>query len=188
MSLQHWVNDGLLTIFFLVVGLEIKREFTVGHLASRRSAALPIAAAIGGMVVPAALYLAGHPAGAVVARLGRADGDRHRLRRRPDRDDGRARAGRAAHLPDRRRDRRRHRRDPRGRGVLFRRPARRLSRRRRRAHRRAGAAQPRRMSTASRPTCCSASRSGRASMPAACTRRSPACSWRCSSRRDRRRT
>ncbi|MCE3250468.1 MAG: nhaA 3 [Geminicoccaceae bacterium] len=56
MSLQHWVNDGLLTIFFLVVGLEIKREFTVGHLASRRSAALPIAAAVGGMVAPAALY------------------------------------------------------------------------------------------------------------------------------------
>jgi NhaA family Na+:H+ antiporter len=56
MSLRHWVNDGLLTIFFLVVGLEIKREFTVGHLASRRSAALPIAGAIGGMVVPAVLY------------------------------------------------------------------------------------------------------------------------------------
>ena len=56
MSLQHWVNDGLLTIFFLVVGLEIKREFTVGHLASRRAAALPVAAAIGGMVVPAVLY------------------------------------------------------------------------------------------------------------------------------------
>ena len=56
MSLRHWVNDGLLTIFFLVVGLEIKREFTVGHLASRRSAALPIAAAIGGMAVPAAIY------------------------------------------------------------------------------------------------------------------------------------
>ena len=57
MSLQHWVNDGLLTLFFLVVGLEIKREFTVGHLASRRSAALPIAGAIGGMVAPAVLYL-----------------------------------------------------------------------------------------------------------------------------------
>jgi len=52
----NWVNDGLLTIFFLVVGLEIKREFTVGHLASRRSAALPVAAAIGGMVVPALIY------------------------------------------------------------------------------------------------------------------------------------
>ncbi len=63
LSLRHWVNDGLLTVFFLVVGLEIKREFTVGHLASRRSAALPIAAAIGGMVVPAALYALIIPSG-----------------------------------------------------------------------------------------------------------------------------
>jgi len=63
MSLRHWVNDGLLTIFFLVVGLEIKREFTVGHLAQRRSAALPIAAAIGGMIVPAGLYMLVIPAG-----------------------------------------------------------------------------------------------------------------------------
>jgi NhaA family Na+:H+ antiporter len=57
LSLLHWVNDALLTLFFLVVGLEIKREFTVGHLASRRSAALPIAAAIGGMAVPALTYV-----------------------------------------------------------------------------------------------------------------------------------
>src|SRR5690606_8264697 len=57
LPLKGWVNDGLLTLFFLVVGLEIKREFTVGHLASRRSAALPVAAAIGGMVVPAGLYV-----------------------------------------------------------------------------------------------------------------------------------
>jgi Na+:H+ antiporter, NhaA family len=64
MSLRHWVNDGLLTVFFLVVGLEIKREFTVGHLASRRSAALPIAAAIGGMAVPALLYALFVPTGA----------------------------------------------------------------------------------------------------------------------------
>lgn len=63
LSLRHWVNDALLTIFFLVVGLEIKREFTVGHLASRRSAALPVAAAIGGMAVPAALYGLIIPAG-----------------------------------------------------------------------------------------------------------------------------
>jgi Na+:H+ antiporter, NhaA family len=59
----HWINDGLLTIFFLVVGLEIKREFTVGHLASRRSAALPVAAAVGGMVVPALIYSLIIPAG-----------------------------------------------------------------------------------------------------------------------------
>jgi NhaA family Na+:H+ antiporter len=57
LSLKDWINDGLLTIFFLVVGLEIKREFTIGHLAGRRSAALPIAAAIGGMVMPALLYV-----------------------------------------------------------------------------------------------------------------------------------
>jgi NhaA family Na+:H+ antiporter len=57
MSLQHWINDALLTIFFLVVGLEIKREFTVGRLANRRSAALPVAGAIGGMIVPALLFL-----------------------------------------------------------------------------------------------------------------------------------
>jgi NhaA family Na+:H+ antiporter len=56
LSLLHWINDGLLTVFFLVVGLEIKREFTVGHLASLRSAALPVAAAIGGMAVPAGIY------------------------------------------------------------------------------------------------------------------------------------
>jgi NhaA family Na+:H+ antiporter len=56
LSLLHWINDGLLTIFFLVVGLEIKREFTVGHLATRESAALPIAAAIGGLALPALLY------------------------------------------------------------------------------------------------------------------------------------
>jgi len=63
MSLLDWVNDALLTVFFLVVGLEIKREFTVGHLASRRSAALPIAAALGGMAVPALIYVSLVPAG-----------------------------------------------------------------------------------------------------------------------------
>jgi NhaA family Na+:H+ antiporter len=64
MSVRHWVNDALLTVFFLVVGLEIKREFTVGRLATRRSAALPIAAAIGGMAVPALIYTLLIPAGA----------------------------------------------------------------------------------------------------------------------------
>ena len=59
----RWVNDGLLTIFFLVVGLEIKREFTVGHLAKPRLAAMPVAASIGGMVVPAAIYLLLIPSG-----------------------------------------------------------------------------------------------------------------------------
>ena len=63
LSLRHWINDGLLTFFFLVVGLEIKREFTVGHLAGWRSAALPVAGALGGMVLPAALYLLVVPPG-----------------------------------------------------------------------------------------------------------------------------
>ena len=63
LSLLHWINDALLTVFFLVVGLEIKREFTVGHLASLRAAALPISGAIGGMAVPAGLYALLIPAG-----------------------------------------------------------------------------------------------------------------------------
>ena len=58
LDLRHWVNDGLMTIFFFVVGLEIKREVTHGHLASRRAALLPGLAALGGMVVPALVYLA----------------------------------------------------------------------------------------------------------------------------------
>ena len=56
MSLHHFINDGLMVVFFFMVGLEIKREILVGELASPRAAALPIAAAIGGMVVPAVLY------------------------------------------------------------------------------------------------------------------------------------
>jgi NhaA family Na+:H+ antiporter len=56
LSLQHWINDGLMAVFFLLVGLEIKRELLVGELASRRQAALPIASAIGGMIVPALVY------------------------------------------------------------------------------------------------------------------------------------
>ncbi len=58
LDLRQWVNDGLMAIFFLIVGLEIKREMTSGHLAGRRVAALPVAAAVGGMIVPAAIYLA----------------------------------------------------------------------------------------------------------------------------------
>lgn len=56
MSVGHWVSDGLLAIFFFVVGLELKREFVTGALRDPRTASLPIAAAVGGMVVPAATY------------------------------------------------------------------------------------------------------------------------------------
>ena len=56
-SLQHWINDGLMAIFFFVIGLEVKREIVLGELRELRKAALPIAAAIGGMIFPAAVYL-----------------------------------------------------------------------------------------------------------------------------------
>ncbi len=55
--LYHWINDGLMAIFFFVIGLEVKRELVIGELREMRMAALPIAAAIGGMVVPAGVYL-----------------------------------------------------------------------------------------------------------------------------------
>jgi len=57
-DLRHWINDGLMTLFFFVLGLEIKQELTTGQLTSPREAAVPAAGAVGGMVVPAALYLA----------------------------------------------------------------------------------------------------------------------------------
>lgn len=56
-DLRHWVNEGLMAVFFLVVGLEIKRELVYGELRDLRVAALPIAAAIGGMIVPALIYV-----------------------------------------------------------------------------------------------------------------------------------
>jgi len=56
-SLLHWINDGLMAIFFFVVGLEIKRELIAGELSSVKQASLPIAAAIGGMIVPALIFV-----------------------------------------------------------------------------------------------------------------------------------
>lgn len=64
-SVQHWVNDALMTLFFFVVGLEIKRELVSGELSSVRRASLPMIAALGGMVVPAGLYAALNLGGAI---------------------------------------------------------------------------------------------------------------------------
>jgi len=62
-SLLHWVNEGLMVFFFFVVGLEIKREILVGELSDMRKAALPVIAAVGGMIMPAVLYTLCIPAG-----------------------------------------------------------------------------------------------------------------------------
>jgi Na+/H+ antiporter NhaA len=58
LDLRHWVNDGLMTFFFFVVGLEIRREFDMGELRERRRVATPVVAAIGGMIAPVLIYLA----------------------------------------------------------------------------------------------------------------------------------
>ena len=57
MTLHHWVNDGLMVIFFFVVGLEIKRELSIGTLSSKSEALLPFVAALGGMIIPALIYI-----------------------------------------------------------------------------------------------------------------------------------
>ncbi len=56
-TLTHWINDGLMTIFFLLVGLELEREVYAGELSSRKQATLPVIAALGGMLVPAGIFL-----------------------------------------------------------------------------------------------------------------------------------
>lgn len=62
MDLEHWVNDGLMAMFFFVVGLEVRREFSLGELRDPRRAMIPIVAALGGILVPALVYLAITPA------------------------------------------------------------------------------------------------------------------------------
>lgn len=62
-NLHHWINDGLMAMFFFLVGLELKREIVGGELARPRGAILPVAAALGGMVVPALIFPAFDPQG-----------------------------------------------------------------------------------------------------------------------------
>ncbi len=63
-SLKHWIDDGLMAVFFFVIGLEVKREVVVGELSKPRQAMLPILAAVGGMLVPAVIYLSFNAGGA----------------------------------------------------------------------------------------------------------------------------
>jgi Na+:H+ antiporter, NhaA family len=62
-SIHHWINDGLMAVFFFVVGLELKREIIVGELSDLKKAMFPVIAAIGGMVVPVLIYIGINPAG-----------------------------------------------------------------------------------------------------------------------------
>src|SRR5437763_3594387 len=63
-DLRHWINEGLMTLFFLVVGLEAKRELDLGQLRERSRVAIPVVAALGGMALPVAIYLALNAGGA----------------------------------------------------------------------------------------------------------------------------
>ncbi len=63
MDLHHWINDGLMVVFFFVIGLEVRREFAVGELTNRSRLVVPVVAGVGGMLVPAAMYLALNPSG-----------------------------------------------------------------------------------------------------------------------------
>lgn len=63
LDLHHWINDGVMVVFFFVIGLEVRREFAMGELTDRRRLVVPVVAGVGGMVVPAALYLLLNPSG-----------------------------------------------------------------------------------------------------------------------------
>jgi len=69
-TLHHWINDGLMTVFFFVVGLELRREFLIGELANKRNAVLPVLAAAGGMVIPALFFTMIVPSGPAGAGWG----------------------------------------------------------------------------------------------------------------------
>jgi NhaA family Na+:H+ antiporter len=70
LSLEHWVNDGLMVLFFFLVGMEIKHELVIGALSSRERAMLPLFGALGGMIVPAAIYASLHAGGPAASGWG----------------------------------------------------------------------------------------------------------------------
>ena len=69
-DVRHWINEGLMTFFFFVVSLEIKRELVTGELSDRRKALIPVIAAVGGMVIPGVVYVAFNPSGAAAGGWG----------------------------------------------------------------------------------------------------------------------
>ncbi len=102
LSISAWTADGLLAIFFFVVGLELKREFVAGDLRDPRQAALPILAAVGGMLVPASTFVGDQPGRRPPrepGRLGGPDRNRHRVRPRCAGGAVHPPAHRAAHVP-----------------------------------------------------------------------------------------
>src|SRR5262245_20702673 len=70
LTLEHWINDGLMAVFFLLIGLELERELYVGELSNPRKALLPLVAAAGGMLAPAAIHLAFNAGSATRAGFG----------------------------------------------------------------------------------------------------------------------
>ena len=120
-SLHFVINDALMTVFFLVVGMEIRREIHEGALAQLRVAVLPLAAALGGVAVPAAFYLLVNSEPLLRARVGGSDRDRHCICRRGAGAVGQVDFRFHSHLPSGARDHRRHRSSGHHRSVLFRR-------------------------------------------------------------------
>ncbi|WP_307861566.1 Na+/H+ antiporter NhaA [Nocardioides xinjiangensis] len=70
MDLHHWINDGLMVVFFFVIGLEVRKEFAIGELTDRRRVVVPLVAGVTGMLVPAAVFLALNPTGEQAAGWG----------------------------------------------------------------------------------------------------------------------
>ena len=174
-----WINDGLMAIFFFLVGLEIKREVLEGNLSSREQFVLPAIAALGGMAAPALIYSVvnvGEPGAA--RRLGDSRGDRHRLRARRALAGRKPRAGGPQGVPADARDARRPRRDRHHRAVLHGRALGSVAGARGRGAAGPARPQPRRQRAHSRPTCSPASRCGSSCSSRACTRPSPAWRWR----------
>jgi NhaA family Na+:H+ antiporter len=91
LSVLLWINDGLMVIFFLLIGLEIKRELLAGELSSTKRAVLPVIAALGGMIVPATIYAAFNWHDQDAPRLGYSRCDRYRVCARRSRHPGQPR-------------------------------------------------------------------------------------------------